>query len=107
MRYDPSRVHGHVLSRQVLHAQLEHLRTLPLEERQRVRGVHPDRALVIVPGLAILLAAIDAFRLHEVTVSEHDILLGAAIGLARPARHAPAAERRRARSAGSLGSALT
>lgn len=84
VRYDPSRVHGHVLSRQVLHAQLEHLRTLPLEERQRVRGVHPDRALVIVPGLAILLAAIDAFRLHEVTVSEHDILLGAAIGLARP-----------------------
>jgi exopolyphosphatase/guanosine-5'-triphosphate,3'-diphosphate pyrophosphatase len=83
VRYDPTRVHGHVLQRSVLHAQLEHLRALPLDERQRVRGVHPDRALVIVPGLAILLAALDAFRLHEVTVSEHDILLGAAIGLAR------------------------
>lgn len=84
VRYDPTRVHGHVLTRQVLRAQLDHLRELPLAERQRVRGVHPDRALVIVPGLAILLAALDAFRLTEVTVSEHDILLGAAIGLARP-----------------------
>ncbi len=84
VRYDPARVHGHVLTRQVLRAQLDHLRELPLAERQRVRGVHPDRALVIVPGLAILLAALDAFRLTEVTVSEHDILLGAAIGLARP-----------------------
>ena len=85
VRYDPRRVHGHVLTRQTLAAQLEQLAQLPLEERQRVRGVHPDRALVLVPGLAILLAALDAFRLQEVTVSEHDILLGAALGLARTA----------------------
>lgn len=84
VRYDPSRVHGHVLSRATLVSQLDHLRQLPLEERQRVRGIHPDRALVIVPGLTILLAAMDAFRLQEVTVSEHDILLGAALGLAKP-----------------------
>ena len=84
VRYDPSRVHGHVLSRATLASQLDHLRSLPLAERQRVRGVHPDRALVIVPGLSILLAALDAFRLQEVTVSEHDILLGAALGLAKP-----------------------
>ena len=84
VRYDPSRVHGHVLLRSTLASQLDHLRQLPLEERQRVRGIHPDRALVIVPGLSILIAAMDAFRLSEVTVSEHDILLGAAIGLAKP-----------------------
>jgi exopolyphosphatase / guanosine-5'-triphosphate,3'-diphosphate pyrophosphatase len=89
VRYDPRRVHGHVLTRQTLLGQLDHLRQLPLEERQRVRGVHPDRALVIVPGLAILIAALDAFRLQEVTVSEHDILLGAALGLARPNARQP------------------
>lgn len=83
VRYDPRRVHGHVLAKSTLAAQLEHLAQLPLAERQRVRGVHPDRALVLVPGLAILLAVLDAFRLQEITVSEHDILLGAALGLAR------------------------
>lgn len=82
VRYDPARVHGHVLTRETIAGQLDHLRTLSLAERQRVRGVHPDRALVIVPGLAILLACLDAFGLSEVTVSEHDILLGAARGLA-------------------------
>lgn len=82
VRYDPSRVHGHVLARSTIAGQLDHLRGLSLAERKRVRGVHPDRALVIVPGLAILLACLDAFSLDEVTVSEHDILLGAALGLA-------------------------
>lgn len=84
VRYDPSRVHGHILTRAALAGQLEHLRHLTLDERRRVRGIHPDRALVIVPGLVILLACLDAFRLKETTVSEHDILLGAAIGLAKP-----------------------
>lgn len=84
VRYDPARVHGHVLTRTAIASQLQHLRGLSLPERQRVRGVHPDRALVIVPGLAILLACLDAFALDEVTVSEHDILLGAALGLATP-----------------------
>lgn len=89
VRYDASRVHGHALARGTLLAQLDRLSRLPLEERRRVRGIHPDRALVIVPGLAILLATMDAFGLDEVTVSEHDIMLGAAMALGR--RQQPAA----------------
>ena len=47
-----------------------------------MRGLHPDRAPTIVAGVVILLETLELFGLDEVEVSEHDILRGAALGLA-------------------------
>lgn len=81
-RYDAVRVEGHVIGRERIERELERLASLSLERRRRVRGLHADRAGVIVAGTVILLAVFDAFGLSEIEVSEHDILWGAALELA-------------------------
>ena len=80
--YDPEKVHGYRLSRAECREILDRLASIPLEERRRVPGLHPDRAPTIVAGVIILLEVLDLFGLQEVEVSEHDILRGAALGLA-------------------------
>ncbi len=79
--YDPERVHGYVLSRTECESLLEKLASIPLVERRKVPGLHPDRAPTIVAGAVILLCVLDLFGLGETEVSEHDILRGAALGL--------------------------
>jgi exopolyphosphatase/guanosine-5'-triphosphate,3'-diphosphate pyrophosphatase len=81
-KYDRTRVHGHVLTREGTQAQLERLAALPLDERRRVPALDPDRAPVIVAGAAILLAILDGYRLEAIRVSEHDLLDGAALAAA-------------------------
>jgi exopolyphosphatase/guanosine-5'-triphosphate,3'-diphosphate pyrophosphatase len=77
--YDRERVHGHRLARQSCERILGELAALPLEERRRVPGLHPDRAPTIVAGGLILAETISAFGLEAIEVSERDILEGAAL----------------------------
>jgi len=77
--YDPARVHGYRLTGQTRDEILARLQPMTLDERRRVTGLHPDRALVIVPGIVILEEVMALFGLEAVTVSEHDILRGAAL----------------------------
>jgi exopolyphosphatase/guanosine-5'-triphosphate,3'-diphosphate pyrophosphatase len=80
--YDPDRVHGHVLELPSIQRMLSRLASRPLSERIEVVGMHPERAPTIVAGVVILIEAMRAFGLERVTVSEHDILYGAAIAAA-------------------------
>ena len=80
--YDPDRVHGHRLSLAACERILTLLATLPLAERRKVTGLHPDRAPTIVAGAAILRESIRACNLAEVEISEADILHGAALAAA-------------------------
>ncbi len=80
--YDPARVHGHVVELATLEEQLAFLAAMPLDERRRVTGLHPDRAPTIVAGVAMLMECVRAFGLERVEVSEHDILRGAALARA-------------------------
>ena len=77
--YDAARVEGHVLTRPTLEAILERLAALPLAERRRVAGLHPDRAPTMVAGMVILIEVLDAFRMDRATVSDRDILWGVAL----------------------------
>jgi exopolyphosphatase / guanosine-5'-triphosphate,3'-diphosphate pyrophosphatase len=81
--YDPARVHGHVLTLPPIQRMLSQLASLPLTERVEIPGLHPDRAPTIVAGVVILVEAMRAFGLDEVTVSEHDILYGTALAAAQ------------------------
>ena len=80
--YDPARVHGHELSLPSIQRMLSLLASSSLAERVTIPGMHPDRAPTIVAGVVILVEAMRAFGLEEITVSEHDILYGAAIAIA-------------------------
>jgi exopolyphosphatase/guanosine-5'-triphosphate,3'-diphosphate pyrophosphatase len=77
--YDPARVHGYRLTARQRDAIFERLSTIPLAQRKQVRGLHPDRAIAILPGIVILTEIMRLFELDTIEVSEHDILRGAAL----------------------------
>jgi exopolyphosphatase/guanosine-5'-triphosphate,3'-diphosphate pyrophosphatase len=79
--YDPRRVHGHVLELPSIQRMLSRLAGAPLAKRTEIRGLHADRAPTIVAGVVTLVEVMRAFDLERITVSEHDILYGAAIAL--------------------------
>ncbi|MDQ4025583.1 MAG: Ppx/GppA family phosphatase [Actinomycetota bacterium] len=79
--YDPDVTHHAVLSHGDVRRLARRLAALPYEKRRRVRGLHPGRVDVIVPGAEILLAVMEAFDAAEVLVSEKDILDGLVIQL--------------------------
>ena len=75
-RYEPKRIHGHLISREAVVEQTARLAAMTVEERAEV--VEPGRAPVIVAGAAILTAVLDAYDLDAIEASERDILHGAA-----------------------------
>jgi exopolyphosphatase/guanosine-5'-triphosphate,3'-diphosphate pyrophosphatase len=77
--YDPARVHGYHLSAEKRDQIFARLAAMALAERKQVRGLHPDRAIAILPGIVILTEIMRLFELDEIEVSEHDILRGAAL----------------------------
>jgi exopolyphosphatase/guanosine-5'-triphosphate,3'-diphosphate pyrophosphatase len=79
--YDPEQVHGYVLDANECERILARLASIPLPERRRVTGLHPDRAPTIVAGVLIFLEVLRMFGLDRVEISEHDILRGAALTL--------------------------
>jgi exopolyphosphatase/guanosine-5'-triphosphate,3'-diphosphate pyrophosphatase len=79
--YDPQRIHGHVLELRSIQRMLSTLACAPLARRAEIPGLHADRAPTIVAGVVTLVEAMRAFDLERITVSEHDILYGAAIAL--------------------------
>jgi exopolyphosphatase/guanosine-5'-triphosphate,3'-diphosphate pyrophosphatase len=86
--YDRTRVHGYRLDLTTTRLLLARLASMPLEERRRLRGLHPDRAATIVAGAAILVEVLKAFGLDGFEASENDILRGAALqraGASEPA----------------------
>ncbi len=80
--YDPERVQGYMLDARECDRILRELVRLPLSERRRVPGLHPDRAPTIIAGVAIFAQVLALFGLERIEISEHDILRGAALGLA-------------------------
>jgi exopolyphosphatase/guanosine-5'-triphosphate,3'-diphosphate pyrophosphatase len=80
--YDPEKVHGYLLSADERDRILAQLASIPLEQRREVPGLDPSRAPTIVAGVIILTEVMGLFGLAEVEISEHDILRGAALGLA-------------------------
>lgn len=77
--YDPQRVDGHRLRLDACERMLGQLGSLPVAERKRVTGMHPDRAPTIVAGAVILVEVMKAFGLDAMEASERDVLHGAAL----------------------------
>jgi exopolyphosphatase / guanosine-5'-triphosphate,3'-diphosphate pyrophosphatase len=75
-------VHGDRLSRERVGEILDRLAALPLAERERVHGLLSARAPVIVAGLVVLHEILVYYDIPELTVSERDLLDGAALAAA-------------------------
>jgi exopolyphosphatase/guanosine-5'-triphosphate,3'-diphosphate pyrophosphatase len=81
--YDPARVEGYTLLLGTVELLLARLADMNEQQRRDVVGLHPDRAPTIVAGMIVLIEAMRVFELDQVEVSEHDILYGGALRLAR------------------------
>jgi exopolyphosphatase/guanosine-5'-triphosphate,3'-diphosphate pyrophosphatase len=76
-------VHGDRLTRDFVKTMLDRLASLPLAERERVHGLASARAPVIVAGLVVLHEILTYYDVAELTVSERDVLHGAALEAAQ------------------------
>lgn len=83
--YDPERVHGYRLTAAQRDQIFGDLSQMTLEQRKHVPGLHPDRAVAILPGIVILREVMSLFGLDVIEVSENDILRGAALHFAASA----------------------
>lgn len=73
---DRSNIHGFVLSRENVMDAIRMLAPMPVEERKSLPFLQPQRADIIVHGLAILAACMEAFGLQRIIVSEYGNLEG-------------------------------
>ena len=81
--YDTARVHKALVTRTDLDAVSERLQSVALSERERIVGLDPGRAPVIVAGMVILQTVLDLAGVDSFTVSESDILHGIVLESAR------------------------
>ena len=68
--YDPARVQGHRLSRAAVAAQLHRLSALTVEGRGALPCLEPGRADLIVPGVAIVVGAMEHLHADALVVSD-------------------------------------
>jgi exopolyphosphatase/guanosine-5'-triphosphate,3'-diphosphate pyrophosphatase len=80
--YDPAVTHGYRLRVEQVERQCERLAAAAIEERRTMAGLEPERAPVIVGGVLVVREALRRYGLDELTVSERDILDGAALAAA-------------------------
>jgi len=81
--YDPDRVHLSTLSSRVLSHSVSSLAALTVDQIRAIPSMAPGRAEVILGGAIIAELALAHVGHEELTVSEHDILDGIAMSLAK------------------------
>lgn len=78
----PERVHGHRMSSEWLAAEVERLSRMRVDEIRVRRGIHPDRAPVLLAGAIVVVETLRHFDVEELEVSERDIMHGGALAAA-------------------------
>ena len=79
---DPEAIHGHTLETDWVAEEVGRLATTPVAKLRELRGLHPERAPVIVAGAVVVLETLRHLGFDQLEVSEHDIMHGAALAAA-------------------------
>ncbi|MDQ3858761.1 MAG: Ppx/GppA family phosphatase [Actinomycetota bacterium] len=79
---DPDRIHGHRIPVGWIERELPRLAAATVAELRLRPGIHPDRAPVLVAGVAVVAEVLAYFRLPKLEVSEQDLLHGGALAAA-------------------------
>ncbi len=74
--YQRSLIHGFSLTQERVLAAMETLAPMPMEKRLAIPSLQPQRADIVVHGVAILLACMQELDLPAITVSEYGNLEG-------------------------------
>ncbi|HTT66424.1 MAG TPA: Ppx/GppA phosphatase family protein [Gemmatimonadales bacterium] len=89
-------IHGSSVRLPELQRILEWLAAMSVEERRKVPGLNPERADIIVAGLAVAAEVLELFDAPKVAVSAFGLREGLLIHLSRPAPEGQAPTRARA-----------
>lgn len=71
--YDPSKIHGSRLGKSEIMRQVALYARCTAEERRAIPGLSPKRADIILGGACIILAAMEAAKVEELTVSDRSL----------------------------------
>jgi exopolyphosphatase / guanosine-5'-triphosphate,3'-diphosphate pyrophosphatase len=82
-RYDPDRINGTRLSEAVVRRWADRLGRMTDAQRLRLPGMEKGRERYVVPGVLLIVAAMERFRLNGVTVSDTGLLEGILAGVRR------------------------
>jgi exopolyphosphatase / guanosine-5'-triphosphate,3'-diphosphate pyrophosphatase len=80
-RYDPDRINGARLSKRAVARWIDRLTGMTDAQRLRLPGMERGRERYIVPGMALLWAALERFELDGVTISDAGLLEGIVRGI--------------------------
>lgn len=76
-------IHGYTLQKDQLVRLISYLRRMTLEERKNVPGLPPQRADIIVPGIAIFSTIMEIIKKQEIIVSRRGLKYGVLLKKAR------------------------
>ncbi|KAB3531859.1 Ppx/GppA phosphatase family protein [Alkaliphilus serpentinus] len=76
VEYDMDKIHTYRLKEDKIHRIMENLKTITLEEKKKLKGLHPKRADIILAGTVILHQLMKKFSFKEMILSEYDNLEG-------------------------------
>lgn len=74
--YDMEKIHNYCLTVEDIEAVKSQLIHLTVEERKKLKGLHPKRADIIIAGVMILLVIMKNLNIDKIIVSEYDNLEG-------------------------------
>lgn len=74
--YSREKIHCHRLSLSTLSRMRENLFSLTLAERKTVKGLEPERADLIIPGIQFTIKLMDLLQFHELIISDYGLLEG-------------------------------
>ncbi len=74
--YDMEKIHGHLIELSAVKKIYEHFYSVGKSEREKITGLDPKRADIIIGGTAILINIMNRLEIEKCIVSEHDILDG-------------------------------
>jgi exopolyphosphatase/guanosine-5'-triphosphate,3'-diphosphate pyrophosphatase len=81
-RFDPGRVHNHMISIGKLNRMFAMLKPLPLAERAGVRGLEPQRADLIIPGIILTISLMENLGFTSMLISNAGLLEGIVLEIA-------------------------
>ncbi len=81
--YDPIRIHLSTLTKHDIDLVLKVFLSMTLDGRRQLAGLEPKRADVIIAGTIITAMLLDELGVDKMTISEHDIIDGVLLTLAR------------------------
>jgi exopolyphosphatase/guanosine-5'-triphosphate,3'-diphosphate pyrophosphatase len=82
-RFDPRKVHKHKIGIEKLDRMFSTLKSLPVAERGGIRGLEPQRADLIIPGIIITISLMECLGFTSILISNDGLLEGIVLEIAR------------------------